>query len=380
MHCSIAVKTSNNGHYDIHTGSGLISSSSLPSILPNSLREKHFIIVTDDNVAPLYLDIVRKALGAKERSNKISNIILPAGEYTKTMSYLEKLLDEILELGADRSSVLIALGGGVIGDITGFAASVYMRGIDWMQFPTTLLAQIDSSIGGKTGVNLSSGKNMAGSFYQPMAVIADIDTLSTLPKKQILAGYAEGIKHAIIADRDLFFECMDNAENILALDNKAIEKFIIDNCKIKANIVQLDEKESGQRKLLNFGHSFGHAIENICGYNPEIILHGEAVAIGMNMAFNLSVRLGYCHEEDYHIYDKHIKSLGLKTRVSDIFLDTCHDKPDNFDARSFLEIMRRDKKNKSGYLSLILSQGIGNAIVEDIYDEDAVLQSIELFI
>lgn len=328
-------------------------------------------VITDENVAPIYLDNIISSLNdIFEQNQVIDSFILPAGEATKSFSYLEEILLWLSKCGADRHSLIVALGGGVVGDLSGFAASVYMRGISWVQIPTTLLAQIDSSVGGKTGINLTTGKNLVGSFYQPLAVISDTKMLGTLPERELIAGYAEGIKHALISDRDFYFETASNADKILNLQSGFVEKFIAGNCKIKADIVAEDEKESGRRKILNFGHSFGHAIESLCEYDTRRILHGEAVAIGMNLAFDLSCRLGLCNKDDVLHYTNHIKDIGMKSELKHIFTDG------EITDKEFLEAMRKDKKNKRGKLSLILSEGIGNVVVSDQENETLILEVI----
>jgi 3-dehydroquinate synthase len=279
--------------------------------------------------------------------------VLPAGEGTKSFREIESLCGRLLDLKVERSTTLIALGGGVIGDLTGFAAAIVVRGIDFIQVPTTLLAQVDSSVGGKTGINVAQGKNLVGAFHQPRLVLADIEVLDTLPRRELLAGYAEVVKYGLINDPAFFAWCEGHGAGIISGEASARRTAVAASCRAKAAIVGADEKESGARALLNLGHTFGHALEAECGYSDDL-LHGEAVAIGMVMAYDLSARLGLCPLEDAARVQRHLASIGLPTSPSWI------------DGRSWssvrlIEHMAQDKKVKDGRIGFVLTRGIGRA-------------------
>lgn len=293
--------------YEIVVGKGLLATCG--EKIARALKTKNAIIITDLNVADAgHLQVVMDSLN---NSNiKAESIILPPGEQTKSFAELEELLNKLLSIRPDRNVVLVALGGGVIGDITGFAASILLRGVNFVQIPTTLLAMVDSSVGGKTGINTKFGKNLVGSFYQPKLVIADIDTLDTLPSREFGAGYAEMVKYGLINSPE-FFATLESKGRKIGIEEIAI------CCESKAEIVSADEKEAGQRALLNLGHTFGHALETETGYSDKL-LHGEAVAIGMVMAFSFSDRLGLCSSSDSERVRKFIKSVDLPSSVADI--------------------------------------------------------------
>ena len=326
-------------------------------IAPDALKQvakyiysNRVMIVTNTTVAPLYLNRIRTSL--ETVGKKVEQIILPDGEAYKTMESLAVIFDELLKKKCDRKTTLLALGGGVIGDITGFAAASYMRGIPFVQIPTTLLAQVDSSVGGKTGINHPLGKNMIGAFYQPQAVIADTKTLASLPARELSAGLAEVIKYGAIIDTDFLTWLEDNCKKIREQDEAALAYAIGRSCEIKAEIVRLDEREAGLRAILNFGHTFAHAIESALGYG--VWLHGEAVGCGMVMAADLSCRLGYISPSDKERIRALVAAAGLPVQAPDLGLDT------------WLQWMQVDKKNEGGEIKFILLKKMGHAVVESV--------------
>ncbi len=342
--------------YSIHIGKGLLEKAA--ELIPIDLSARKVFILYDKNVYP-YVQVLEEALAGKAADTKTLGV--KGGEPTKSYDGLQKVLDWLLENKVDRHSVLMAVGGGVIGDLGGFAASVVMRGIPYIQVPTTLLAQVDSSVGGKTGINTVQGKNLVGSFYQPKAVLCDIGTLGTLPERELKAGYAEIVKYGLINDL-AFFEWLEkNGENVLALDSDAVSLAVKTSCEAKAAIVATDEKESGQRALLNLGHTFGHALEAAANYDGRL-LHGEAVAIGMMMAFELSATMALCPQEDPGRVAEHLKACGLKTKISDI------SPPLKQSAEEIVELMAGDKKAQAGKIGFILTRGIAEAF--QTYDVD----------
>jgi 3-dehydroquinate synthase len=343
--------------YPIHIGSQLIDQADL---YKKHLKGSFTAVVTNQTVAPLYADRVVKTL--ESLGQKVRLVVLPDGEVYKTWETLQKIFDALLESGADRKSTLIALGGGVIGDMTGFAAASYMRGIRFIQVPTTLLSQVDSSVGGKTGINHPLGKNMIGAFYQPQAVIADLDTLKTLPPKELAAGLAEVVKHGAIADADFFSWIEKNIEPLNACEPKAMEHAVQRSCEIKSQIVALDEKEGGVRATLNFGHTFGHAIEAGMGYGEW--LHGEAVGCGMVLAADLSVRTGRLTKDDY----QRIKSLVTALKLPSV--------PPKLGVSRYIDLMSVDKKAEGGEVRYILLDGIGRSTIKTV-DEPLVIQTLE---
>jgi 3-dehydroquinate synthase len=319
-----------------------------------ALRGRHALVVTDTHVAPLYLARVREGLGALTHDA----IVLPAGESSKTLDNVACVLDALAALGASRDAAVIALGGGVVGDLAGFAAATWMRGVDFVQLPTTLLAMVDSSVGGKTGVNLAAGKNLAGAFHQPRAVFIDTATLATLPGREYAAGLAEVVKYGAIGDAAFFERLEANAAALDARDEDALAEAIAFSCRYKAGVVARDERELGERALLNFGHTFGHALEAERGYGD--LLHGEAVAIGMVLAARLSAELGRAPAADGERLARLLSRFGLPVA------------PPHADADALLARMRLDKKNVSGRLRLILWRGIGNAEIVPDVDERAI--------
>ena len=341
--------------YPIFIGPGLINQAEL---FKPFISNKCVFVVTNTTVGPLYSKKLMQTLSTHAKS--VYEIVLPDGESYKDWQTLQKIFDALLTQGADRKSVLVALGGGVIGDMVGFAAASFMRGIQFIQVPTTLLAQVDSSVGGKTGINHPLGKNMIGAFHQPVAVIADLDTLKTLPPKELSAGLAEVIKHGAIADATFFGWIETHQNELLACDPNAMSHAVERSCEIKSAVVAADEKESGIRAILNFGHTFGHAIESGLGYGQW--LHGEAVGCGMVMATDLSCRLGYLNAEDL----KRIKKLVTAMR-----LPSCAPMIGN---QRFLELMRIDKKSEGGAIRYITLEKIGKAKIEAV--DDSVIKEV----
>ena len=343
--------------YPIMIGSGLLEQTGLISPYVHGRRA---LVVTNEVVAPLYL---QRLLGSLE-GIACDHIILPDGEHTKSLQTLKSIFDKLLQERHERSTTLIALGGGVIGDLTGFAAATYQRGVNFVQVPTTLLAQVDSSVGGKTGVNHPLGKNMIGAFYQPQCVIADTDVLATLPERELKAGIAEVIKYGLI-DNLAFFEWLEqNIEGLVAGDPRLLAEAIRVSCEEKARIVAADEKEGGVRALLNLGHTFGHAIETAMGYGTW--LHGEAVATGMVLAADLSQRMGWLDLASAE------RAKALLQRAG---LPVCP--PAEMKADDFLRLMAVDKKVMAGKIRFILLRGLGKAVIESAIDADKLRQTLE---
>jgi 3-dehydroquinate synthase len=343
--------------YDIFIGRGLLSD---PARLADLAFKGDALIVTNETVAPLYAAQLQATLA--QLHPKTDVLALPDGEAHKHWGTLNLIFDRLLSTAADRRTVLYALGGGVVGDMTGFAAACYMRGIDCVQVPTTLLAQVDSSVGGKTAINHPMGKNMIGAFYQPRRVLADLSTLDTLPPREFAAGLAEIIKYGPICDL-AFFEWLEaNMHRLLARDDDAIAYAVRRSCELKAAVVASDERESGLRAILNFGHTFGHAIEAGMGYGAW--LHGEAVSAGMVMAADLSERLGLLHRADANRIGQLIAAAGLPSEGPKI------------SPARYLELMRVDKKSEGGHIRFVLLDGLGRACVRAAPD-DLVVASIE---
>jgi len=337
--------------YDIHVGPGLIAHAG--EYLKPLLRRDRVAIVTDETVARHHLPTLTASLDASGIAH--DEIILPPGEGTKSFAQLEKLTEWLLETGVERGDLVIALGGGVIGDLTGFAASILRRGVDFAQIPTTLLSQVDSSVGGKTGINTRQGKNLAGAFHQPRIVLVDTDALKTLPMRDLLAGYAEVVKYGLINDRDFFDWLEANVDAIKEGDDAARTYAIVKSCEAKAAIVAADERESNVRALLNLGHTFGHALEAATGFSNKLV-HGEGVAVGMALAFDYSVRLGLCPSQDAVRVHRHLERVGLPCRLADV--------PGPLpDADGLIALMAQDKKVVDGKLTFILVRGIGEAFI-----------------
>ncbi len=343
--------------YPIYIGHGLLGCSDL---YQPHIRGKQVMIVTNDTVAPLYLDQVRTALGAWQ----CEAVILPDGEQYKTLEVLSRIFDALLGKQFDRRVTLVALGGGVIGDMAGFAAACYQRGVDFIQIPTTLLSQVDSSVGGKTGVNHPLGKNMIGAFHQPRCVIADTATLDTLPGRELSAGLAEVIKYGLIRDPAFFSWLEANINRLLARDNDALAYAIERSCANKAEVVAADEREGGVRATLNLGHTFGHAIETGMGYGAW--LHGEGVGCGMVMAARMSTRLGWLSDADATRAEALVKQARLPIRA-----------PRALDTARFIELMGVDKKVQDGKIRLVLLKAIGESVVTDDFPPGLLREVIE---
>jgi 3-dehydroquinate synthase len=342
--------------YDIHVGAGLVGSAGV--YIAPLIRHTPAIIITDRNVAEHHLAAFRNSMDAAGIETVV--IELEPGEETKSFDRFEALVNSILDTRPERASTLIALGGGVIGDITGFAASVILRGIDFIQIPTTLLAQVDSSVGGKTGINTRHGKNLVGAFYQPRLVLADTEVLDTLPRRELLAGYAEMAKYGLLGDAEFLTWLEQNGASLIAGDQEARRYAVATSCHAKAAIVAEDEHENGRRALLNLGHTFGHALEAETGFGANL-LHGEAVAIGMVMAFDLSVHLGLCPAEDAARARRHLAAVGLPTSLDAL-------PGQGWRAETLIAHMHQDKKVRDGKVTFILARGIGRAFVEHDVD------------
>ncbi len=330
--------------YPIHIGSGLLDRADL--LLPH-LAQKRVVVVTNTTVAPLYLERLTQTLTGA--GVEVTPVILPDGEAYKDWQTLNLIFDGLLQSRAERKTTLIALGGGVIGDMTGFAAASYQRGVPFIQVPTTLLSQVDSSVGGKTGINHPLGKNMIGAFYQPKVVLADTDTLKTLPPRELSTGLAEVIKYGLIWDAEFFAWLEANMQKLLALDEAAISHAIYRSCEIKAQVVAQDEREGGIRAILNLGHTFGHAIESGMGYGNW--LHGEAVAAGMVLAADASRRKGWLSDADVARSRALIRAAGLPDTAPALGVD------------KYLEYMGHDKKVEAGKIRFVLLKKIGEAII-----------------
>ena len=336
--------------YPVRIGAGLLGGD-LSALAPG----RHVMIVSDTNVAPRYL--ARVEHGFEGRT--VGRYVIPAGEQDKTLARFGELMQALAELGASRDATVVALGGGVVGDLAGFGAACWMRGVRFVQLPTTLLAMVDSSVGGKTAVDLPGGKNLVGAFHQPVAVLADTDTLATLPDRELRAGLAEVVKAAAIGDAGFMDWLEANADALLARDADALAQAVATSVRYKAGVVARDETEQGERMLLNFGHTFGHAIETLQGYGG--LLHGEAVAVGMVLAARLSARLGWASDDDAARLHTLLGRLGLPTEL-----------PRGLAADALVDRMRLDKKAVSGRLRLVLWRGPGRAEVAPDVAEDAV--------
>ena len=334
--------------YPIHIGAGVLRQ---PELIRSAIRGSQALIISNETIAPLYLEPVLAGL----EDLKCSRVLLPDGEQYKTLDSLQPIYDRLLGDAHNRTTTVIALGGGVVGDIAGFVAATYQRGVAFIQIPTTLLAQVDSSVGGKTAVNHPLGKNMIGAFHQPRCVLADTDTLQTLPDREYAAGLAEVVKYGLIADPQFYQWLQQNIEGLQRRDQMTLVAAIRRSCENKAQIVAEDEREAGRRALLNLGHTFGHAIETEAGYGEW--LHGEAVAIGMVLAAQLSARLGHIEESDVAQLSAFLAKCGLPVKV-----------PAEMTVEAFLRHMAVDKKVLDGQLRLVLLRAIGEAYVSDSFD------------
>ncbi|MCP5366898.1 MAG: 3-dehydroquinate synthase [Hyphomicrobiales bacterium] len=357
--------------YDIHVGEDLIDGAG--ALMAPVLARPRVVVVSDANVAPLYLD----RLGASLDRTGIAHdaVVLPAGEQTKDFDHLRDLTGRLLDLRVERSTTLVALGGGVIGDLTGFAAAITLRGLDFVQIPTTLLAQVDSSVGGKTGINVPQGKNLVGAFHQPRLVLADTTALDSLPPRELRAGYAEVVKYGVIGDRPFFDWLVENGEAVCGQGGNvrpARRHAVLTGCRAKAGVVAEDERESGRRALLNLGHTFGHALEAETGYGDRL-LHGEAVAIGMVMAMDLSARLGLCPPGDADALRRHLDAVGLPTGLRGLA-------DGSWTAERLMAHMALDKKVEGGRVTFILARGLGQAFVSRDVAPATVEQVLETFL
>jgi 3-dehydroquinate synthase len=337
--------------YEILVGGGLIERAG-QEILP-LIRRRHVVVVTDDVVAGHYLGALRDSLSRASIANQ--SVLLPPGEETKDLAHFGRLAEDILAAGIERGTALAALGGGVVGDITGFAAATLLRGIDFIQIPTTLLSQVDSSVGGKTGINTRKGKNLIGAFYQPRLVLADTSVLASLPRRELLAGYAEIVKYGLIRDAEFFAWLEAEGHSVCALAPEPLQRAVVTSCAMKAEIVAGDEREEGDRALLNFGHTFGHALETETGFSSRL-LHGEAVALGMVLATDFAAKLGLVAPENASRVRRHLEDCGLPTRLAEIGLT-------GIPADRLLGHMSKDKKVRDGRITLILPRCIGDTFV-----------------
>lgn len=337
--------------YDIAVGAGLLARAGAE--IANLKRASRVFVVSDDNVARLHMATLVRSLDAAGLSH--AACVLPPGEATKSFALLEQLTGQMLDFNLDRGDLAVALGGGVIGDLAGFAAGIVKRGIDYVQVPTTLLAQVDSSVGGKTAIDTPQGKNLVGLFHQPCLVLADTGVLDTLPAREMRAGYAEILKYGLIGDAKFAEWAVAHAQSILTEPGAARSRAVVDSCRMKARVVEADEREAGQRALLNLGHTFGHAIEACAGFSGKV-LHGEAVAVGCCLAFELSERLKLCPHGDAERVRGWFAAAGLPTGLNDLpELGATED--------DLIELMKQDKKAVGGKLVLVLARGIGQAFV-----------------
>ncbi|MGY8870200.1 MAG: 3-dehydroquinate synthase [Pseudomonadales bacterium] len=338
--------------YPIYIGQNILSEA----LITPFIKGNQVMVVTNDTIAPLYLDTLLECLPGLT----VDVTVLPDGESFKDLTHLNLIFDKLLESRHNRTTTLIALGGGVVGDMAGFAAASYQRGVDFIQIPTTVLSQVDSSVGGKTGVNHAAGKNMIGAFYQPQLVLADISVFATLPDRELSAGLAEVIKYGLIYDYTFFCWLEENIERLVARDPDILMQAILRSCEIKAEVVEQDEKEGGIRAWLNLGHTFGHAIETHQGYGNW--LHGEAVAAGTMMAMALSLNMGWLLPKDV----ERTRVLFEKANLPIL-------PPDNMGAKDFIELMSVDKKVLNGELRLVLLEALGKAVVTADYSKEKLM-------
>ena len=344
--------------YPIYIDRGLLGQD----LIRGHVRGNQVMVVTNETIAPLYLDAVTRGLGDLQ----CDTLILPDGEQHKTLATLERIFDALMAHRHSRTTTLVALGGGVIGDMVGFAAACYQRGVDFIQVPTTLLAQVDSSVGGKTAVNHPRGKNMIGALHQPRAVVIDTAVLDTLPEREFAAGMAEVIKYGLIRDPEFFQWLLDNQAALAARDTAPVAEAILRSCRNKAEVVAADETEQGNRALLNLGHTFGHAMETFTGYRDW--LHGEAVSAGMVMAARMSLELGWLKQADLDRVSDSLAAWKLPVTA-----------PEGMARADFSELMALDKKVQNGRLRLVLLNQIGDALVTGEYDPNALTRTLEAF-
>jgi 3-dehydroquinate synthase len=355
--------------YDIIVGPGVMASAG--RLIAETIgKRRRLIVVTDQTVAKRHLPALEHALDREGLADGGSAILLPPGERTKSFEHLEQLLEAVLGRGIERSTVLVALGGGVVGDLVGFTAAIALRGLDFIQIPTTLLAQVDSSVGGKTGINSRHGKNLIGAFHQPRLVLADTQVMDTLPKRDVLSGYAEVVKYGLIGD-PCFFEWLEQKGTAVVAGESDARRYAVRvSCQAKARIVGADEREAGSRALLNLGHTFGHALEAACDFG-DTLTHGEAVAIGMVLAFDLSVMLGLAPAADALRVRRHLFEVGLPCGPADVPGLPWH--PEHL-----LAHMSRDKKVRDGRIAFVLTRGIGQAFLAADVDSADVLKILAL--
>ncbi len=351
--------------YDIHIGPGLLPRAG--ALVTPLLHRPRVAVITDEKVAQRHLRTLRNAL--ENRGIAVSALTLPPGEATKSWAQLERTVEWLLAERIERRDIVVALGGGVIGDLVGFAAAILRRGIRFVQVPTSLLAQVDSSVGGKTGINSPQGKNLVGAFHQPSLVLADTEVLDTLPERDFLAGYGEVVKYGLLGDVEFFQWLEENGSSVAAGDAAARVHAVKRSVEMKAEIVVRDETEQGDRALLNLGHTFCHALEAATGYSDRL-LHGEGVAIGCALAFDLSARMGLCSQEEPGRVRAHLRNMKMKAELADI--------PGELpDADGLLARMAQDKKVVDGRLRFILARGIGHAVVAEDVDAGAVRALLE---
>mgnify|MGYP002628020601 CR=1 FL=1 len=354
--------------YDILVGDGLIENAA--EHLSKVLKRRKAFIVTDETVAGLHLERLNTAFAAGGIESHVT--VMPAGEANKDFAHLQQMTDSLLDAGAERSDTLVALGGGVIGDMTGFAAAILRRGMDFVQVPTTLLAQVDSSVGGKTGIDTRQGKNLIGAFHQPRLVLADTGVLDTLPRRELLAGYAEVVKYGLLGDAVFFDWLTRRGAEVIEENGRARRQAIATCCRFKAEVVARDETETGERALLNLGHTFGHALEAEASFDAGL-LHGEGVAIGMTMAFALSVELEMCLPDEAAWARRHLDAIGLPTHPAQRGLK-------DVTAAALMGHMAQDKKVKDGRIAFILTHGIGEAFLTRDVEPAAVEAFLEGFL
>lgn len=364
MHQTVHVELGKRS-YDVEIGPDLLEQSG--TMIAPLLHRPKVAVLTDENVAELHLNALRDGLATA--GIEMTSLALPAGEATKSWPHFERAVEWLLSEKVERRDVVVALGGGVIGDLAGFAAAVLRRGVRFVQIPTSLLAQVDSSVGGKTGINAPQGKNLIGAFHQPSLVLADTSVLGTMTQRDFLSGYGEVVKYGLLGDAE-FFEWLErNGPDVSGGDMAARVRAVTRSVQMKADIVARDETEQGDRALLNLGHTFCHALEAATGYSDRL-LHGEGVAIGCALAFELSSRLGLCSQEDPSRVRAHLRAMGMKTDLADIPGDLP-------DAEALVDLMAQDKKVIDGQLRFILARGIGQAFVTSDVPRDAVLSVLE---
>ena len=363
---TVKVDLDSGRDYPIYIGTGY-TDDQIADMLASHIEGTKALLITNDRIAPMYLEKYKELVA---QHKEVHTLVLPDGEEHKTMEVLQKILDKALEVGLDRKCTFLALGGGVIGDMVGFAAAIYQRGVNFIQIPTTVMAMVDSSVGGKTGVNHPLGKNMVGAFHQPQCVFIDTDSLQTLPDRELQSGISEIIKYGLIRDDDLFVWLEENMDKLLARDPEAMRYAVKRSCENKAAVVKADEKEAGVRATLNLGHTFGHAIESGSGYGTW--LHGEAVAIGTAMAASMSARMGWI---DQDLLTRTYRLLEKANLPVELPLDS------PMDQATFLKYMAADKKVANGQLRLILLKGaLGNCVFTGEFDQDAMVQTIDDFV